>query len=103
MPPVHRLEVNAADLTQAMRLLAAAKSRGTYLYLSFNGTELELRRGQTKARLPARGDWPQTARTSATVTGHILRRSKAPSGLLEIVGSRNALHFSHYIVPCVWS
>ena len=98
----NRIEVAREELLAAMTFLAAAKG-GVYIQLSFDGHQLELRRGSTLARVPARGEWPGTAKTSATFATNLLGRRKALPELIQIVGTVNSLNVSHYSIPCSWT
>jgi hypothetical protein len=96
-----RIEVGSEELFAALTFLAAAKG-GVYIQLTFDRGQLEIRRGSAMTRVPARGKWSGTAKTSATLAKELLRRRKALPEMIEIVGAEHSLHISHYSTPCSW-
>ena len=97
------IEVRATELVSALTLLAAAQKAGHKLKLTFRNDELEFRRGATTVHIAASGSWPGAATTASAIVRDLLKRRKAFPEVVELIATDTAVHFSHFVAPCIWT
>ena len=96
------LIVARKDLEHACRLMSAAKGTGV-LNLTFDGEDLELRRGRTRAPIRAQGHWSGTARISMASLRDILKRIDTLTKQVKIAREGTWLKFGEHGIAATWS
>lgn len=94
-----RLEVEARQFANALKLIARVASSAEWAEVDFDGHTLLMRLGETEQRIPAAGSWPAPVHIRSRFTRTLAERP-VQGNPLELSVEDGRLTIGNFTIPC---